>query len=100
MAMSSSTSRGFSANPNAGPLYKTTTHWKTNYQNTNEEGTMKDGGKRAERPLWSYPRNAYTSSRGNYTSEYKEAMGTYGHNPMAKIDANSTKLSNAVNDHR
>ena len=45
---------------------------------------------KSERPLWSYQRPAYTSNRGYYQTEYGARLGTYGHNPRSKLNAEST----------
>lgn len=49
---------------------------------------------KSERPLWSINRVAYSSKRSNFGTEYQASLGTYGHNPMNRIPADSTKMTN------
>lgn len=39
----------------------------------------------SQRPLWSYPRQAYSSKRSYFQTEFQKSIGTYGHNPRAKL---------------
>lgn len=48
----------------------------------------------AERPVWSYPRQAYTSKRGYYETEFQKSMGTHGHNPRTKLPGEAESQGN------
>ncbi len=48
----------------------------------------------SERPLWSYNRQAYSSKRGYFQTEFQKSMGTYGHNPRNKLAADSEAQPN------
>jgi hypothetical protein len=50
-------------------LGSTTSHWKTNSQMTNEN-RLTNPVTVSERPVWSYPRQAYSSKRGYYQTEF------------------------------
>jgi hypothetical protein len=78
-------------------LYKSTKHWKTNYGNNNNEMVTNPINK-SERPLWSYPRQAYTSGRGTFQSQYMSQLGTYGHNPRKILNQDSDKMTNEATD--
>jgi hypothetical protein len=43
----------------------------------------------SERPIWSYPRQAYSSKRSFFQTEFQMSIGTYGHNPRAKLPTDS-----------
>jgi len=49
---------------------------------------------KSERPLWSYNRQAYSSKRSYFHTEYQKSLGTYGHNPRNKLPADATKTLN------
>jgi len=57
-----------------------TGHWKSTYKGVVEDVTNKDRII-SRRPLWSINRQAYTSSRGNYLSEFSDAFGKNGERP-------------------
>jgi hypothetical protein len=71
--------------------YKTTSHWKTNYGSVNHEVETSDKN-RSERPLWSFPRQAYVSNRCYFKTEYMNKLGTYGDNPRKKLNHESDKI--------
>ena len=49
------------------------------------------------RPVWSYPRAAYSSKRSFHHTEYSRTMGSYGHKPREVLGADAEKIDN-VND--
>ncbi len=53
---------------------------------------------KSRRPLWSINREAYSSSRGLYSTEFHESFGKYGENPREKIAADAKQLSHIKND--
>ena len=75
----------------------TTKHWQSNYMNTNET-QMKAPITISERPLWSYPRQAYTSKRGYFHTENQMSIGTFGHNPRNKLPQTADKQINEHHD--
>ena len=48
--------------------------------------------------MWSLPREAYTSSRSNFASEYNLSYGPNVHNPRDQLPTDSNKQSHAVHD--
>ncbi len=78
-------------------LFKTTSHWCTTNQ-ANE--VVKEGIPlhRAERPLWTLPRQAYSSRRSNFKTEYHNQLGSYGHNPRATLNENHQVMEAKVDD--
>lgn len=76
-----------------GTLNQSTSHWKTEYKGTVDESHTKPKNK-SERPVWSYPRQAYSSKRSYFHTEYSKSLGTYGHKPENKLPKDSTKLKN------
>ena len=72
------------ANAGQKSLGGSTSHWKTNSQMTNES-QMAAPVTVSERPLWSYNRQAYTSKRGYFVTEFQTSIGTHGHNPRDKL---------------
>ena len=57
-----------------------TGHWQSSYKKIVQE--VDEGEKiKSRRPLWSINRTAYTSSRGNWTSEFADSFGNHGHQP-------------------
>ena len=48
--------------------------------------------------MWSINRQAYSSSRGRYLTEFADAFGNHGHNPRDILPSDSTKQGNKVND--
>ena len=72
-------------------------HWKSTYNGVVEEALSKDRQK-SERPLWSLPRQAYSSKRSYFHTEYNISLGTYGHNPRVKLNDTHTKQANEVHE--
>ena len=48
----------------------------------------------SERPVWSYPRQAYSSKRGYFQTEFQKSLGVHGHNPRAKLTADADGQAN------
>ena len=48
----------------------------------------------SQRPIWSLPRQAYSSKRSYFHTEYNKSLGTYGHNPRNKLNGDSEKMQN------
>ena len=65
-----------------------TGHWKSTYKGVVEELTGKDRIV-SRRPLWSINRQAYSSSRGNYVSEFSDAFGKHGDKPRTILPFDS-----------
>ena len=80
------TSAGESVAKNVGP----TSHWIATYKNTNDCVDASEKIK-SRRPLWSINRQAYTSSRGKYMTEFADAYGNHGHNPREILPGDATK---------
>ena len=70
-----------------------TSHWKTNSQQTNES-QMAAPVTVSERPLWSYNRQAYSSKRSYFQTEFQKSIGTYGHNPRNKLPTDAAAQGN------
>jgi hypothetical protein len=75
----------------AQSLSGTTQHWKSVYAHNNDE-TLSKNATRSERPVWSLNRQAYSSKRSFFESEYSRSLGIYGYNPRDKLNSESTKL--------
>jgi hypothetical protein len=65
-------------------------HWKSSYK---EIVKIVEEGERnpSSRPTWSINRQAYSSGRGLYKTEFSEAIGTHGNKPRDKLNAESDK---------
>ena len=74
-----------------------TSHWQSSYKAITDKFAEKAKSK-SVRPLWSINRTAYSSSRGNYVSEFADSFGKHGHNPRNILPHDSTKLSNKNNE--
>ena len=74
-----------------------TAHWSSTYRNVNEVVDASEKIK-SRRPLWSINRQAYSSSRGRYMTEFGEAFGKHGHNPRDILPNDATKQANKIND--
>lgn len=86
------TKAGETVAKNANP----TSHWGSTYKAVVKE--VEEGEKiKSRRPLWSINRQAYSSSRGNYTSEFADAIGNFGKNPRDDLPGDSTKQGNKNN---
>merc|ERR1719327_1700750 len=87
------TKAGETVAKNANP----TSHWGSTYKKVVKE--VEEGEKiKSRRPLWSINRQAYISNRGNYTSEFADSMGNFGHNPRDTLGADATKQGNKCNE--
>ena len=53
-------------------------HWQSEYSKKVEENHAKDINP-SNRPVWSYPRAAYSSKRSFFETEYHRTLGNYGH---------------------
>lgn len=60
------------------------------YKGVNEE-TLSKQATRAQRPMWSLPRQAYSSQRSYFQTEYMKSIGTYGQNPRDKLNQDHTQ---------
>lgn len=78
-------------------LYKTTKHWRTNYQNDNITATARPASQ-AERPVWSYQKHHHVARRSFYKTENQVKFGTYGHIPRKTLDHTATKLPNEISE--
>ena len=78
-------------------LGNTTSHWKTNSQQTNES-QLAAPVTVSQRPVWSYPRQAYSSKRGYFQTEFQKSMGTHGHNPRNQLNADSEVQGNQAHE--
>lgn len=78
-------------------MYKTTKHWQSNYQMDNARSQSRPNSQ-AQRPFWSYPKREHKARRTFFKTEYENRLGTYGHNPRAVLNAESTKLETEVSD--
>jgi hypothetical protein len=48
----------------------------------------------SSRPTWSINRQAYTSGRGTYKTEFQSAIGTHGTKPRDKLNFDTEKIDN------
>lgn len=77
-------------------LSNQTGHWKSqSHQATDEVMALPNNP--STRPVWSYPRAAYSSKRSFFHTEYTRTMGNYGHKPREVLPADAEKHEN-VND--
>jgi len=72
-------------------------HWSSTYRNTTAESATRERLV-SRRPLWSINRQAYSSSRGVYKTEFQETMGKFGHNPRNILNKDSEKQEIPVNE--
>jgi len=70
-----------------------TQHWESNYKNVVADTTERDPIK-SRRPMWSINRQAYSSSRGQYKTEFADAFGNHGHNPRETLPAGAQRQEN------
>lgn len=79
---------------NAGATVSThinpTDHWSSTYRDVVKNTTDKDRIV-SRRPTWSINRQAYSSSRGNYLTEFGDSFGKHGDNPRDILPAGATK---------
>ena len=62
------------------------------YDNANDTA-KREVGTKAERPMWTLPHTAYSSTRGIFTTEHEERFGKYGDNPRANLPSNSGSVA-------
>ena len=74
------------------PLYKTTAHWSSIYDHFNGVSSASQPY-RAQRPEWTKPKTAYSSTRGCYEPEYESRFGKYGDNPRTQLPKTASKMS-------
>ena len=74
-----------------------TQHWTSTYKNVVTETTEK-GRIVSRRPTWSINRQAYTSSRGLYLTEFGDSYGKTGDNPRDILPAGATKQAHKNNE--
>ena len=72
-------------------------HWESTYKHYANEVAQADKLK-SRRPLWSINREAYSSSRGLYSTEFHEAFGKFGDKPRDRIPGDAIKLIHIKND--
>ena len=72
-------------------------HWITTQKNINDQVDAMEKIK-SRRPLWSINRQAYSSSRGRYVTEFADSFGLKGHNPRNILPPDATKQENKNND--
>jgi hypothetical protein len=48
--------------------------------------------------MWSINRQAYSSSRCSYTTEFSDTIGKFGHNPRSILGFDSSKQQNKNNE--
>ena len=68
-------------------------HWGSTYKNNVDE-SMQQPFSKSTRPVWSLPRQAYSSKRSHFTTEAQVSLGTYGYNPRNKLGQDSEKMEN------
>ena len=76
---------------------KSAAHWGSVYKHEVLTNTEKDRIA-SSRPLWSLPREAYSSKIGSHTSEAHAEYGKDGSNPREKLGPDATKMTNAVHE--
>lgn len=81
----------------ANQLSHSAAHWGSVYKNEVEQNS-KLAPIKSERPIWSLPREAYSSKRSYFKSEYQNSLGTFGHNPRDELPSDSQKQSHKVHD--
>lgn len=74
-----------------------TQHWTSTYKNIVETTTEK-GRIVSRRPTWSINRQAYTSSRGLYLTEFGDSYGKTGDNPRDILPAGAVKQAHKNNE--
>lgn len=74
-----------------------TRDWTSSYRGVTAETAQRPRNP-SHRPLWSVNRIGYTSSRGIYKTEFRDTIGTYGHNPRNILPLDSNKQENLKNE--
>lgn len=72
-------------------LYKTTNHWKSTYNHFNDTATGTTFSPNP-RPGWSLIKDAHTSKRGYYDTEYEGNFGRWGERPRDLLPSTATQL--------
>ena len=72
-------------------LYKTTSHWNTNYDFSNDAAKT-DKTIRGQRPDWSLNKAPYSSTRGIFTTEHESKFGQYGDKPRDLLPRTATAI--------
>jgi hypothetical protein len=93
MASMSLTNAGETVAKNINP----TQHWTSTYKNVVNETTEK-GRIVSRRPTWSINRQAYSSSRGLYLTEFSDSYGKTGDNPRDILPAGASNQSHKNNE--
>ena len=87
------TNAGQTVAKNIGP----TSHWQSSYKKVITDLGEKDRIV-SRRPLWSINRQAYSSQRGSYTSEFADAFGKHGDRPRDILPHESISQSHKKNE--
>ena len=74
-----------------------TQHWTSTYRNNVNTTTERDRIV-SKRPTWSINRQAYSSSRGLYLTEFGDSYGKVGDNPRHMLPAGAVKQSHKNNE--
>lgn len=74
-------------------MSNSTNHWKSNYHAVNDE-QFSNHATKSTRPEWSINRQAYSSKRSYFHTEYSKSMGTFGQNPRDKLNNESERMQN------
>jgi hypothetical protein len=83
------TSAGDKVAQNVAP----TSHWKSSYKEIVK--TVENGEwNQSSRPTWSINRQAYSSGRGTYKTEFQSSIGTNGMKPRDKLNFESETMDN------
>jgi len=78
-------------------LPKPASHWISTYSNASGITASRERIA-SRRPTWSINRQAYSSARCNYMTEFRDSIGTFGHNPRDILPSVSTKQENKLNE--
>ncbi len=78
-------------------LSSSASHWQTVYK-TEVQENLKNEPIKSQRPLWSLPREAYSSRRAYHETEYTNSLGKHGHNPRDILPHDATKQANQVHE--
>ena len=89
-------SSGF-ANVGQQTLANSAAHWRSTYK-AQIESSLEQQPSRVSRPLWSLPREAYSSQRAFFKTEYHSSFGKQGEDPRDKLPHDATKMTNAVHE--
>ena len=82
---------------NAGrhTLSNQTAHWQSQYKKGVEDEQANPTNP-SSRPVWSYPRAAYSSKRSFFNTEYSRTLGTYGSKPRDSLPAHAEAHPNVA----